>query len=165
MRGIVVSCAVAVVGLSLAACSEPEPRSYTFFMEDRIARDGTLARCNENPREAQFDIECANASRAQAAIQLRLERERIAALEAASRLEIERLTRERDERDRRARELAEEAMRQQVAAYEKLWGVSGDAGADADAAAARPEAAAQSAATDDGPSPFTVPEYLRAPSR
>jgi hypothetical protein len=159
------SCAVAIVGLSFAACTEPQPRSYTFFMDDRIAREGTLARCNENPREAQFDIECANASRAQAATQLRLERERNAVLEEASRLEIERLTRERDERDRRARELAEDAMRQQVAAYEKLWGTSDEDRTETDPPGTESEAAGQSLATRDGSSPFAVPEYLRAPSR
>jgi ribonuclease HI len=151
------SCAIAAVGLSLVACNEPEPRSYAVFMDDRIARDGTLARCNENPREAQFDIECANASRAQAAIQLRLERERMAALERSSRIEIERLTRERDEHDQRARELAEESLRQQAAAYEKLWGTP--------AAGDGAEAELEPAPGNDAPAPFMLPEYLRAPSR
>ena len=50
-------------------------------MDDDIARDGTLARCNENRDETLNDIECANARRAAAAIALRAERERREALE------------------------------------------------------------------------------------
>jgi hypothetical protein len=90
-------------------------------MEDRIAREGTLAHCEQIPNEAQLDIECANARRAQAAIALRLERERRETLERESERKIEALNQRIVERERLAREAARQAVDAEREAYEALW--------------------------------------------
>jgi hypothetical protein len=59
----------------LAACApQPEPRTISDFMEDGFARDGVLARCNQDPDAASADEECATARRAAAAVALEAER-------------------------------------------------------------------------------------------
>jgi len=97
--------AVVAAAVAGAACSpQPAPRSYDFFLNDSIARDGTLARCDRDPAAAH-DIECANARRAALAVQLEEERARREALERESAAKIEALRRE-FEAQRRAREAA-----------------------------------------------------------
>jgi hypothetical protein len=59
----------------LAACTpQSEPRTISDFMEDGFARDGVLARCNQDPDAASADEECALARRAAAAVALEAER-------------------------------------------------------------------------------------------
>lgn len=113
--------------VALVACEERQPISFAEFMEDRIARDGTLYRCNEDREATRNDIECANARRAAAAIALRDERARRQTLEeeserklAALRAEVER---ER-QATREAQLLAETAAR---AAYDAQWEERGGA--------------------------------------
>jgi len=105
----------------LVGCEEPQPISFAEFMDDAIARDGTLARCNENREETLNDIECANARRAAAAIALREERARREALELESERKLAAL-REQVERQRaaarEAQQLADAAAR---AAYDAQW--------------------------------------------
>jgi hypothetical protein len=69
----------------LAACApRPEPRTISDFMEDGFARDGVLARCNEDA-DALLDEECANARRAATAVALEADRrERQVVLESES---------------------------------------------------------------------------------
>ena len=107
--------------LLLAACDRPEPRSFAVFMEDSIARDGTLARCNQDPEGTADDIECAHARRASVSIALSHERERREALELESQLKIEALKQEMVERERIAREAALAAARAEREAYEAMW--------------------------------------------
>lgn len=53
----------------LVACvEEPPPRSFVEFMEDSLAREGVLVRCNADRDATAFDPECVNARRAAAAI-------------------------------------------------------------------------------------------------
>jgi len=53
----------------LVACvEEPLPRSFVEFMEDSLAREGVLVRCNADREATAFDPECVNARRAAAAI-------------------------------------------------------------------------------------------------
>lgn len=113
--------AVAALCFGLAGCAEPEPRSFAEFMEDRIAREGTLVRCDANRQEALGDIECANARRAMAVIALRQEREWRADLERESEAKMEALAREMAERERIAREAALAAARAEREAYEEMW--------------------------------------------
>ena len=108
------------VGL-LSACEKPPPRTFEVFMEDRIAREGTLFRCNEEPNGGIDDIECAEAKRAAAVIALRAERERRETLERESELKLAALREEMAERARRAREAAILAAAAEEAAYEALW--------------------------------------------
>ena len=114
-------CAVVGLCLALAACVEPRPRTFADFMEDPIARDGTLARCKEHAEDALTDIECSNASRAAQAIALRQERERREELERESKRQIEELKAQMVERERIAREQALEEARAEKEAYEALW--------------------------------------------
>ena len=130
-----VVCAAAIV----SACSEPPlPRTFTAFMEDRIAREGTLVRCNSDPDAAATDIECANARRAAAAIALRQEREQREALERESEFKLAAL---RDRLDERQRQADAEAAREEQA-YEELW---------------REEGAARPSQPDDGLEELVVP--------
>lgn len=154
--------AAGAIAVLVAACAEPPPRSFHDFMDDRIAREGVLARC-ERDREARDDIECANARRAATTIALRRERERRETLARESERKI-RALRERVERREAAAAEAEAAARR---AYDEQW-ASGAAGTVTDlagpsdaaqGAAAEPDAAA--AAPGDGLEPIDVPSRLR----
>lgn len=152
-------CACAVVGVLLAAlaagCVEPPPRSFHEFMDDRIAREGVLARCGRDG-EPRDDVECANARRAAATIALRKERERRKELARESERKIEALREQVERREAAARE-AEAAARR---AYDEQW-ESGAAGTvvtpDPDKAAA----AADAEAPGDGLAPIAPPTHRR----
>lgn len=90
-------------------------------MDDRIAMDGTIAYCNENPEETINNIECANARRAAAAIALRQERERHEAFEIESERKLEALREEMAVREQIVREAAVAAARAEIEAYESMW--------------------------------------------
>ncbi len=66
-------------------------------MEDGLARDGVLARCNQDRDATLTDTECANARRAAAAVAIEAERGREGALERASEVKLAAL-RERETR-------------------------------------------------------------------
>lgn len=114
----------------LAACDEPRPRSYTEFMEDPIARDGTLLRCNADRAATANDLECANARRAAVTVALSEERGRREALEAESerlRTELRARIAQQQETERRAEALRAAFLQ---AAYDAQWAdpdVAGDA--------------------------------------
>ncbi len=56
----------------LAGCSsEPRPRSFMEFMDDSLAREGALARCNRDREATAEDAECVNARRAASTIAAR----------------------------------------------------------------------------------------------
>ena len=107
---------------ALAACSpEPGPRTSFDFMEDGIAREGVLTRCNQNRDATLQDVECANARRAAAAIALEAERARASGLAHESEAKLLAL------RQREARQMAIEqdtaaaARAAAEAAYEARW--------------------------------------------
>jgi hypothetical protein len=107
--------------LIVTACNEPRPRTYTEFMEDAFAREGTLVRCNTDRDATTNDLECANARRAAATVALLEERARREALEAESerlRTELRDRIAQQQEAERRA-----DALRQAVlqAAYDAQW--------------------------------------------
>src|SRR5687768_9162460 len=65
---------VLLAATAFAACApEPGPRTTFDFMEDGIAREGVLTRCNQNREATLQDVECANARRAAAAIAIEAE--------------------------------------------------------------------------------------------
>lgn len=107
----------------LAGCVEPPPRSFQEFMEDRIAREAVLARC-DGEDETRNDIDCANARRAAAIIALSEERERRERLERESERKIQALREQIAQRDAAVRQAALEARR----AYDEQWenGTAGD---------------------------------------
>jgi hypothetical protein len=147
-RAIAAAGTVALCVLA-AACSEPQPRSFADFMEDKMLMDGTLARCNEDRDGTLYDIECANARRAAATIALRVEQERRAELERESERKLEELRTELARREIAAAEALAAAEAAKQAAYEAQW--SPDA-AGADANAAPPVSAAQEPTVETEPS-------------
>jgi hypothetical protein len=115
-------CAVAMVAATVAACvEEPPPRSFTEFMDDAIAREGTLIRCNEDRTATANDIECMNARRAAAAIAAQEDAEQRARLEAQSEARLAAARQRYDAQQEAARqaELAAEAAEQR--AYDEQW--------------------------------------------
>ena len=114
------------VGALLAGCAEPTPRTFSVFMEDRIARDGVLARCNQDREATERDIECANARRAASVMALREERAKRVELERESERKLAELREQIARRDRAKRNAMAAALAAAEAAYEAQW-------ADADA--------------------------------
>jgi hypothetical protein len=107
----------------VAACQPVQhgPRTYFDFMEDGIAREGVLARCNRDRDATLDDPECINARRAAAAIALDQERERSEGFARQSERKLAAL-RERTARDQLAEQQAEAAARAEaVSAYERQW--------------------------------------------
>jgi hypothetical protein len=125
----------AMLALLAAACvPSPEPRSVLFFMEDAIAREGVLTRCNRDRDATLQDVECSNARRAAATIALEAERARAAELERESERKLVAM-REREARDAAAATAAAAAARAAAeAAYEAQWRGAGQPRVDSDAA-------------------------------
>jgi hypothetical protein len=104
-----------------AACDRQAPRTFNDFMDDPIARDGTIARCNQDRDTTVNDLECANARRAAAAVAVREERERSAALEMESERKLRELRLRAERAEEAARLAAEEAAARERAEYEAQW--------------------------------------------
>ena len=113
--GVVLACAIFAAG-----CEQERHRTFYDFMDDSFAREGVLARCNQN-REANSDPECAEARRAAAAVAAQSERDRLAALEQESQRKILAL-RDRQAADERAAERAVAEVEAALqAAYDAQW--------------------------------------------
>ena len=112
---------VLAVAIWLAACQQPaKPRSYEFFMEDGLAREGVLARCNQDRHTSVNDPECDNARRRAARAQ-NYERESSRKLEEL---------RDRAARKQQAEEQAAAAAKAaEKEAYESQWRDKGAASA------------------------------------
>jgi hypothetical protein len=113
---------IALAGL-VAGCDvpQPQPRSFFVFMEDGIAREGVLARCNRDRDATANDVECNNARRAAAAIALESERARSASREQQSERKLLAM-RVRVARDTEAQQQAEvDARVAEEQAYEEQW--------------------------------------------
>jgi hypothetical protein len=90
-------------------------------MDDGLAREGVLIRCNRNREETLKDEECANARRAATAVALRAERERAPALEQESEAKLLAI-REREALRAAAEQDAKAAAQAAAdAAYEARW--------------------------------------------
>jgi len=116
---------IASLCLLTAGCSGPEPRTYDDFMEDRIARDGTLARCNRDRESTARDVDCANARRAASAVALLEERARREELERESERKLAALRAQIVSRDRARREAMAAALAAAEAAYDAQWADGG----------------------------------------
>src|SRR5262245_33458389 len=62
------SAVIALAALAVACGREHEPRTFSEFREDGLARDGVLAGCEQDADKAKNDVECENARRAAAAV-------------------------------------------------------------------------------------------------
>jgi hypothetical protein len=107
---------------ALAACApQPAPRTVLDFMDDGLARDGALNRCNQDRDATLADVECANARRAAAIVALEGERARVSALERESADKLVAL-RQRQERQSVAEQsTAAAALAAAEANYEARW--------------------------------------------
>jgi len=113
---------VLLAGL-LAACEAPKPvqRTYFDFMEDDIAREGVLARCNLDRNATSSDEECVNARRAAATLAFQEDRVRREKLERESQRKLLAM-RARVAREAEARAAEEAAAREATKkAYERRW--------------------------------------------
>jgi hypothetical protein len=111
-----------LIAAALAACApQPEPRTVLDFMDDGLARDGALTRCNQNRDATLTDAECANARRAAAIVALEAERARESMLERESADKLVAL-RQRQERQSAAEQSAATAASAAAEAdYEARW--------------------------------------------
>jgi hypothetical protein len=113
---------VLAVAVWVAACQQPSrPRTYEFFMEDGLAREGVLARCNQDRKASVDDQECENARRAAAAVGATGEHERTQNYERESSRKLEQL-RDRAARQQQAEQQAAAAAKAaEKDAYEAQW--------------------------------------------
>lgn len=109
---------IAATSLAFAGCiEEPRPRAVTEFLDDPIALEAALTRCNANRTRTRNDPECENARAAVSRIEAAEDSKRQAELEAESERKREALRR-RQMRAAEARRLAEEeARRREEALY------------------------------------------------
>lgn len=156
--GLTVS-ALATAAL-LMACEQPQPRGFIEYMEDSVAREATLVRCNQDRQGTTLDLECANARRAAAAVAARDDHARRRVLEEQSeykRLALRAELAAQQAAERAAQEAAELAAR---AAYEAQWSVL-PAGAEPSVSA---EFGLSSHPLEDAPVELTVNVPVREPA-
>ena len=131
---------------SFYACTQPPPpRTFIDFLDDPIAREGVLLRCNRDRDATARDPECADARRAAAAVAARQDEARRQELERQSEQKREALRAAiaaEQQRELDAQRAAEAAAQ---AAYEAQWVDTETNGATNGAAAPEPAAAAASA--------------------
>lgn len=73
-----------LLAAAIGACApESKPRTVLDFMEDGLAREGVLTRCNQDRDATLQDVECANARRASATLAIEAERARAGDVEHA----------------------------------------------------------------------------------
>lgn len=112
-----------LLAASLPGCSEPQPRTFADFIEDTMAMQGTLARCNEDREGTLNDLECANARRAAATLALRIEQARREELERESERKLAELRAELVRREQAEREALAAVEAAKRAAYEAQWSI------------------------------------------
>ena len=112
---------VLLTSLAAGCVDEPRPRSYMEFMEDSIAREGSLARCNRDREATAQDAECMNSRRAASTIAARADEALRSQRDAES--EVQRAAaRERSARVQQAAQQAEAVAEAQAEAeYEAQW--------------------------------------------
>ncbi len=114
---------ILVVAVLVGACEQEaaRPRSFEYFKEDGLAREGALARCNQDRAASDADVECANARRAGAAVAAELEQARSGELAAESERKLAAM-RDLSARAEQAQQEAERAAQAAAdAAYEAQW--------------------------------------------
>lgn len=152
------------------ACQQGHgPRTVNAFMEDGLARDGVLARCNQDAA-SERDVECDNARRAAAAVAARdADAARARSGDLARQSERKMLAmRERDSRTQQAQvQAAVDERTQNDAKYEAQWREQSSAGrtasandvdADFDFVPARPSLAVAAVAPPTSDLTIVAPE-------
>jgi hypothetical protein len=114
--------ATLLLAVVVTACAPaPEPRTALDFMEDGLAREGVLARCNRDRDRTLDDEECANARRAAVAVAIEAERARAGTLERQSERKLAALREAQAREAAAAREGAAAQRAAAEAAYEAQW--------------------------------------------
>lgn len=109
---------IAISGLGLlAGCEEPRPTSVTEFMEDPIAMEATIIRCNSDRDGRRYDQECVNAREAVRITEAIEQRARRQALEEQSERKLQALRKARDAADAALRRAQEERQRLEEEEY------------------------------------------------
>lgn len=103
---------IAISGLGLlAGCEEPRPTPVTQFMEDPIAMEATIIRCNADRAIRRHDPECVNAREAVRITEAIEQRARRETLEEQSERKLQALRKARDAADAALRHAEEERKR------------------------------------------------------
>jgi len=106
----------------LVACDTPaKPRSVEFFTEDGLAREGVLARCNQDRRASAGDVECDNARRAAMSLAAEGEGQRNASFEKESERKLNALRNRQVRQEQAEQDAAVAAKAAADAAYEAQW--------------------------------------------
>jgi hypothetical protein len=114
---------ILIVAVLAVACEQEaaRPRSFEYFKEDGLARDGALARCNEKPDTTTADVECANARRAASAVAAELEQSRSPGFAAESERKLAAMRARSDRVEQAEQDAAVAAKAAADAAYEAQW--------------------------------------------
>lgn len=126
--------ALLMAAIGLAACEAEAPRSYSEYLEDPIAREATLLRCNSSRDASRGDAECINAKRAAAALAAHNDAEKRRRFEAESERKRAALRERIAARQAAERQQLTEMKRRADAAYEQRWSYADATGAGADTA-------------------------------
>jgi hypothetical protein len=113
----------------LMGCEEEAPRSYSEYLEDPIAREATLLRCNVSRDAARGDAECINAKRAAAALAAQNDADKRRRFEAESERKSAALRERIAARQASERQQLSEMKRRANAAYEQRWSENASGGA------------------------------------
>jgi hypothetical protein len=140
-----------VTVLAVAACEQgsARPRSFEYFKEDGLAREGALAHCNLDRDATENDIECAHARRAASAVAAELEQARRGGFAAESERKLEALRARSARTEQAEQEAALAGQAAAKAAYDAQWR-DPKAAAEAGAANGAPDAQAPAFGTPLG---------------
>jgi hypothetical protein len=147
-----------IVAVLAVACAPDaaKPRSFEYFKEDGLAREGVLARCNLDRDASEDDVECANARRAASAVAAEIEQSRSTELAAESERKLTAM------RDRSAR--AEQAEQEAAAAAQAAAEAAYEAQYRDPKAGAEPGAAGHASALRDDTA-YNVESLSQVPTR
>jgi hypothetical protein len=121
LAGVLRAVGVLLVCAWAAGCEQENPRTFDDFMEDALAREGVLARCNLDRTTTDEDAECEAARRAASAVAAEMEQARKGGLERESERKMIAMRDRVAEQDRAAAEVAARAEAERAAAYDAQW--------------------------------------------
>ncbi len=139
LRGLVPASWLVIAAVGLAGCEGERPRSYSEYLEDPIAREATLLRCNADRERSRGDAECINAKRAAAALAAQEDGNKRKRFEEQSDRKREALRARIAARQAAELRVQEDAKRRADAAYEQNWtSAPGDGSVEPDSGVTEP---------------------------
>ena len=114
---------ILIVAVLAVACEQEaaRPRSFEYFKEDVLAREGALARCSLETDTTESDVECENARRAASAVGAEIEQARSQGLAAESERKLTAMRARSDRVEQAEQDAALAAKAAAEAAYEAQW--------------------------------------------